>query len=396
MATARTTRVLLYAEPSPPGDDLHHLLTQAGYSVTRRPLDPAQADARDAHLIVVEGSDGGRRALQMCRHLRARMAESFVPILFVLDDPNPAWRLASMEAGADTYLLRPFAPGELFAQVDAFLRLKELHDRLGEKTAEVRQINQRLQQTYQQIDAELELARRIQRSFLPRTLPDMPPLRFAVHYRPCGRVGGDFYDVFRLDEDHVGFYVADAMGHGMPASLLTIYVKKGVRAKEIFGSQYRLVLPDEVLYRLNQDMLEQALSESPFITMIYGLFNRRTGTLTLARAGHPYPVHVPRGGAVVTWQLPGSLLGVFDTRFPAQSWQLQPGDRLVLYSDGLVPQPPEGETPTFAPVLAAAARHRELPLADYLVRLASDCEGPEGFKDDVTILAMEIDPAGRP
>src|SRR5207237_29730 len=81
--------------------------------------------------------------------------------------------------------------------------------------------NKRLQTAYQQIDLELELARHIQESFLPRTLPELPQVRFAVKYRPCERVGGDFYDVFRLDEKHLGFYVADAMGHGVPASLPT-------------------------------------------------------------------------------------------------------------------------------------------------------------------------------
>src|SRR6202007_1577929 len=119
-----------------------------------------------------------------------------------------------------------------------------------EKTAEVARINKRLQLAYQRIDQELELARRIQQSFLPQTLPQLPTARFAVHYRPCGRVGGDFYDAFRLDERHVAFYVADAMGHGVPASLLTVFVKRGVRAKEIHGREYRLVPPGEVLGRL--------------------------------------------------------------------------------------------------------------------------------------------------
>src|SRR6202030_3840730 len=132
---------------------------------------------------------------------------------------------------------------------------------------EVNRINKRLQAAYQQIDMELELARRIQESFLPQTLPDLPEVRFAVHYEPCGRVGGDFYDVFRLDEKHLGFYIADAMGHGVPASLLTIFVKKGVRAKEISGQQYRLVPPGEVLQRLNRDLIQQELSDNPFITM---------------------------------------------------------------------------------------------------------------------------------
>ena len=91
------------------------------------------------------------------------------------------------------------------------LRIKEMHDRLTEKTAEVLHVNKRLQQAYQQIDDELELARRLQLSFLPQSLPEVPRARFAVKYQLCGRVGGDFYDAFRLDEHHAGFYVADAL-----------------------------------------------------------------------------------------------------------------------------------------------------------------------------------------
>src|SRR5260370_14110370 len=99
------------------------------------------------------------------------------------------------------------------------------HDDLAEKTAEINRLNKRLQQAYQQIDQELNLARRIQLSFLPQSLPEVPRTRFAVHYALCGQVGGDFYDAFRLAENHVGFYVADAMRHGLPPSLLTISVK---------------------------------------------------------------------------------------------------------------------------------------------------------------------------
>src|SRR5262249_26083696 len=147
--------------------------------------------------------------------------------------------------------------------------------------------------------------------------------------------GGDFYDVFRLDEQHLGFYVADAMGHGVPASLLTIFVKKGVRAKEIFGQQYRLIPPAEVLARLNHELVEQALSENPFITMVYFLFNHQTGTLSFARSGHPYPLYLPASGEPCLWQVTGSLLGVFETDFPMQTMTLKPGDKVVLYTDGV-------------------------------------------------------------
>jgi serine phosphatase RsbU (regulator of sigma subunit) len=269
------------------------------------------------------------------------------------------------------------------------LRIKETHDRLTDKTAEVNRINKRLQQAYQQLDQELELAQRIQASFLPQSLPQVSHVRFAVHYVLCGRVGGDFYDVFRLDEKHVGFYVADAMGHGVPASLLTIFVKKGVKPKDVFGDRYRLVPPDEVLCRLNRDLIEQQLSEHPFITMVYGLFNHQDGTLTFARAGHPYPLYVPRQGEPEFWKVEGLLLGVVDAQFPGREQRLEPGDKLLFYSDGVDTAAFEGCAEGTESLLACARRHRELPAAEFVARLARDLFGAASQPDDLTLLALE-------
>lgn len=251
------------------------------------------------------------------------------------------------------------------------------------------EVNQRLYRAYQQIDHELEVARRIQRSFLPQGLPEVPGVRFAVSFRPCGRVGGDSYDVLRLDENHIGFYVADVMGHGVPASLLTIFLKKAVRAKEITGQQYRLLPPDEVLHRLNQDLLEQALAETPFITMVYVLFDHRTGDVRFARAGHPHPLHVPSQGPPVFWQTEGSLLGVFDTRFTPQARQLGPGDRLILCTDGLSVTGAEPTASWTDRLLASVDRHRSAPLAESLESVARDLLGTMLAEDDVTLLGLE-------
>src|SRR5439155_16440186 len=180
----------------------------------------------------------------------------------------------------------------------------------------------------QQIEMDLKLARRLQASFLPRTLPEVGPVRFAVHYRPCGQVGGDFYDVMRLDEHHVGFYIADAMGHGVPASLLTIFLKKAVQAKEVSAASYRLVPPEVVLARLNRELMGQGLADLPLITMIYGLLDCRSGALQFARAAHPHPIYLPRTGDPQQWQTPGTLLGVFEAEYPAVERVLRPGDKL--------------------------------------------------------------------
>jgi phosphoserine phosphatase RsbU/P len=393
MKVVRPSTILLCGQDSDAVAQVRRALAESGHDVrTTRPDETDPQELTSYHLAIVDASGCHDESLAWCRKLVAHAPEAMLPVLFITPDPSPAARLASFEAGADTYLLRPFLSDELLAQVQALLKIRETHDRLQEKTAEVHRVNRRLQQAYQQIDQEMELARRLQVSFLPQKLPEVPPARFAVHYLLCGQVGGDFYDVFRLDENHVGFYVADAMGHGIPASLLTIFVKKGVRAKEVFGKQYRLVPPYEVLQRLNKDLLDQALSETPFITMVYALFNHRDGTLRFSRAGHPYPLHVPHEGELQLWKNEGLLLGVFEAQFTDRTQKLAPGDKVLLYSDGIDNASFEDREKGIDSLIACAARHRGLPIEDFVQHLAGELFLNGRPPDDLTLLGLEMLP----
>lgn len=386
-----TTRILLCADHPVAGQDLRASLEEASFSVDWQSLETplSKEELSRFHLILIQQNRPPEASLKKTAQFRAQMGDRFIPILYVTLDGSPQARQASFEAGADAYVIRPFTPGELRCQVQALLRIKEIHDRLEEKTAEVHRINRRLHQAYQQIDQELELARRIQMSFLPQTLPEVPRLQFAVHYMLCGRVGGDFYDLFRLDENHVAFYVADAMGHGVPASLLTIFVKKGVRAKEVFGQHYRLVPPSEVLEKLNRDLIDQALSDNPFITMIYGLLNHQENTLGFARAGHPYPLYIPKVGEPVFWQQEGSLLGVFDTQYALQTHSLNPGDKVLIYSDGMDNAHFGGRPAGAESLLACAAKHRDLDIKEFVARLPRELFDQATQTDDLTLLGIE-------
>jgi sigma-B regulation protein RsbU (phosphoserine phosphatase) len=403
MSAGRAAILVCAADPQAVAD-VRALLEQAGHEIAfHRLSDRKEVDAEpeqlSAHrLVVVEGTQNEVEALQFCQRVRARCGmvsdyattDGFLPILLVTGDRAPDTERFSSGDGADAYLFRPFAPVELFAQVGALLRTKDTHDRLTEKSAEVHRINRRLHQAYQQIDQELELARRIQFSLLPKPLPEVPRVRFAVHHALSGRVGGDFYDVFRLDENHVGFYVADAMGHGVPASLLTVFVRNGVRAKEVIGQHYSLTPPAQVLHRLNRELVEQSLSEHPFITMAYALYNHADNTLHFARAGHPHPLHVPRDGEPRFWQVEGSLLGVFDTEFHPSTHHLNAGDKVLFYSDGIDTAQVEEQPPGADSLRACAARHRELPVEEFIAALARDLFREAKQTDDLTLLGMEV------
>ncbi len=125
---------------------------------------------------------------------------------------------------------------------------------------------------------------------MPSTLPKVSDLAFRVFFRPAGYVSGDIYDISKLDEHHVGVFLADAVGHGVPAALMTMFIKRSLFTKEIdraLPNGYRLVQPSETLAKLNQDLLDQQTGQVRFATACYALIDCRTHKVCMARAGHP-------------------------------------------------------------------------------------------------------------
>ena len=115
----------------------------------------------------------------------------------------------------------------------------------------MQRLGRHLNRQFAEVDQDMRLASRLQQEFLPQTLPQIDGFRFSVVYRPASWVSGDIYDIARIDEKHVSFYVADAVGHGMAASLMTMFVHRAIRNKEIDRSGYRILSPSETLQILN-------------------------------------------------------------------------------------------------------------------------------------------------
>jgi len=345
--------------------------------------------------IVLAGGLGElARLVGWCKHLRVLLAERFVPILAVLADSGPPERIDLLTAGADVCLPANADPAEVRAQIAALVRHQKNYARLAARAADAQAINLRLQQAYARMDQDLELARRLHLGFLPKRLPEVERIGFAVCYRPRSRVGGDFYDVTRLDEEHVCFYLADAMGRGSAvSSLLTLFLKQCVVPKEIIGRTYRIVPPHEILQQINRELLSLELPEPPLATMVCGIVNCRDGRLRLARAGQPYPLLVPRAGEPRLLEVPGSLLGVFEANYPLHSQQLQPGDKVLIYSDGVYR--PTELTPETEPgqvdLLAVARAHQGELLQPFVDQIARELLSRKPTDDDFTLLAMEYE-----
>lgn len=256
------------------------------------------------------------------------------------------------------------------------------------------------------LDEELRMAAQFQREFLPSELPNIDPLSFHVLYRPAGYVSGDIYDIQRLDEHHIGFFVADAVGHGVPAALMTVYIKRSLRGKRIDPNSprgYSLLTPAQALAQLNADMIATQNGKVRFATACYGVLDTRTMELTMARAGHPFPMLL-RGedDQVETLEPEGGLLGVFeDEAYEEQTVQLKPGDRLLIYSDGFECAFPDDEQVNDNGKRKVANENYAKEFLDLgngdpaaaFQRLEDNLDGQAGSlnqKDDLTVLCLAV------
>jgi len=241
---------------------------------------------------------------------------------------------------------------------------------------------------------QLRLAGLVQRDFLPTTLPHSDDVRWAAAFLPAEWVSGDIYDIARIDEQHLGFYVADAVGHSMPAALLTIFVKQALQMRQTLDHSYEIFAPAEVVRNLNQRMTGQRLSGHQFVTCCYCLLNRRTRQLTFARAGHPYPILLRRGQPPQQLEARGSLLGIFENaEFVQQTVQLEAGDRLLLYSDGaepLIGRLHDKDGFHYTDEFLALCDSSITEIIDRLTDLAAHREVTPAELDDQTILGLQL------
>jgi PAS domain S-box-containing protein len=235
------------------------------------------------------------------------------------------------------------------------------------------------------------IARTLQRSLLPRRLPEIVGVAIAAVYQPAGvsqtEVSGDFYDVFEAGDEAWGVAVGDVCGKGVEAAALTGMARHTLRASA-FGEPS----PSGVLLDLNRVMLRE--DGERFCTVALGRLERTYAglRLTVACGGHPSPLVLRRDGGVVAVGAPGSLLGVFpDVAIEDVVVELGPGDQVVFYTDGLVD--PRHPTPLDdAGLRRLASSCRDLTAQETADRLGEAVADPSGeAPDDVCILVLNVD-----
>ena len=272
------------------------------------------------HTLDVVGlhlNQAGQRRLRLLRYLEGTTA---CLILIVL----------AIEA---TMIFRPAA-----SQVqDRFMEVESSRQMLGKRL-------QILHDSHESIKADLKAAAEVQRSLLPREIPVIPGCEFAWSFKASHDVAGDMFNLIRLDETHVGLYVLDVSGHGVPAALLSVSLSRAITAnvgsvlKRRFGEApfYQLVRPSEVAQELNRRF--PVMSESDqFFTFLYGILDCEKLTFDFVQAGHPGPLIVSENQVLSFEEAPDPPIGILsNVGFTENRLQLQAGDQLFLYTDGVV------------------------------------------------------------
>ena len=276
-------------------------------------------------------------------------------------------------------------------------------DQLEQNNQELRGLNQKIASANDQMTRDLEAAARVQRALLPAE----ETLHFncgevAWRYVPCHGLAGDFLNVFQLDDDHVGLFVVDVSGHGVPSSLLSVTVGRFLTPKASDSSVLvrigndgatEIVSPVEVATELNQQFQSQDFSELYF-TFIYCVVNSKTGEMRYTASGHPPLLRLLATGEATFESLHSLPVGFFpEAEYEEKTIQLQKGDRVYLYSDGVTEAMDKdleqfGDESLKEVISLNRSRDLNAGVGELLESIQAWCE-PNGPLDDVSILGFE-------
>ncbi|MBN1346508.1 MAG: serine/threonine-protein phosphatase [Phycisphaerae bacterium] len=349
----------------------------------------------DAALIVNTEASGEGRAAIDCEadRLAERLGRGRVGVILMTSDPDQPSHLS-------TEVLDRIAPEtsaeELRGRLAMMARYRPLIEELDRELSNMQRLGKKLNRHFTEIDQEMRLASRLQQDFLPHNLPNVSGISVSTVYRPASWVSGDIYDIARVDEKHIAMYVADAVGHGMAAALLTMFIKRAIVPKRVHSQDYEILTPGEVLTHLNDSLHSQNLPNCQFVTACYCLFNVETRQLQVSRGGHPYPIRIGVDGSLSEIRSNGGLLGLFGgEKFETVSTSLAPGEKLLLYSDGiemafLEQRDTDGGEPRYKHEFHSVAHLPGNELVERLTGMLDAEEGSLNPHDDVTVIVMEI------
>ncbi len=342
----------------------------------------------------LHGPETSQKALQVIRDAIRTRSECRVELVNYRKDGTQYWCRVAVTPMHDDY-------GRLTHFVGVHSDITEL-----KRTEErLRAARDQLREAYRRMKRNIDAAADVQKALLPSHLPKAPWGSVAWRFLASEELAGDILNAFRLDENHLGLYVLDVCGHGVAAALLSVTVRRFLSASfspssmviDYQGdpSRLRIVPPAEVAERLNRRFAWDA-ERGQFFTVVYGVLNTRTRELRYVLAGHPRPILLPAKGAPASLKGSGYPIGIMDEPHEEYAIQLEPGDRLLFYSDG-VPDARTSANELFgdARLIRALEEGRDKPLdvcVEHVLRRVRAWCGNAPLRDDVSLLAVGLAP----
>lgn len=293
---------------------------------------------QDVRIIISDWMMSGINGIELLKALRQMDYGRYIYFILLTGNTEREAVIEGMNHGADDFMNKPVNFEELDARLKAGIRIIELENTLEDR-------NQKISEAMEIIEKDLEAAAATQARLLCQPVT-IQHVAFDWFFQPSRILGGDMFGYQAIDDGHVSFYQLDVVGHGTPSALFSFSLNnimqdtssRGSVVKEFIDTPpyYRVRSPEKVLSTLNKRF--QAPPEAMmYFTIAYGVINTRTGTVVYSQAGHPPPVWLRAGSNNVELLTgAGVPIGMMpDMDYEFGTIQLQPGDRLFLYSDGV-------------------------------------------------------------
>ena len=350
------------------------------------------AETQQPDLILLDIMMPEMDGYEVCQALKSNPATERIPVIFIsaLDDTSD--KVKGLDLGAVDYISKPFEAAEVIARVNTHLTMHRLRQELGRRNRQLEAANERMQQ-------DLDAAARVQQALLPTSLPESDRILIAWQYYPCDELAGDSLNVHRLGPRYISLYVVDVSGHGVPAALLSVSVTRSLEPSAdpsclVSGPDAAVASPAEVARRLNT-LYPMESNGKLYFTMIYGVLDLETGRFRFISAGHPGPILVRPGSPPEQIVVPSLVIGAFqDVNYSDSEVQLEAGDRLYLFSDGLYEETNDKDQQfQVSRLMNALATRVGDPLEASLEFVRQDLvawHGTDDFTDDFSILAFEM------
>lgn len=381
---------------------LKNLLRRYGYQVVQSTIteDIIQVVLNIApDVIILNCFVEEEKSLEACKALNSHPATNEIPIIAQFHGASEKNRQHYIENNIRDFILQPYHEEELILKIDNQLKIVQLQRSLKASQEALEESLQTIEEQKNELENNLALAAKIQESLIPKSLGNIPNCSFLMHFQPSGRVGGDIFDVFMLDEEHVGLYMIDVMGHGVASSMLAVAlseflildVERGTPLKRKISDYpyYQIVPPKEVISHLNQRFTYSRYNH--YFTMVYMVLNVKTGELKYVRAGHPAPVLIKNDGEIKELNGYGTPIGFeFNEEYEEKTVLLDSGDTIVIYTDGLTEVTDEdGIKLDYDTLLEYLRKEMSFENHHYTLRLKKLARSHHSLKDDLSILEMK-------